>query len=175
MAERSHPEIGEPLTGAVALLDEGLPAHGSPALIAALAAQAAEQASRLVPSRAIPWQGSLTKLAFGLLALGLLAAPIRIWPQSYGTLARRFLMPWVDLDRVGFDILTVKPGDQVVPVDADLAITASLRSRFGLSPSTGDAWLEWSYQGETTPHRVLMPAAPNDASGQGRAVPVIRA
>jgi len=166
VAERSHPEIGgEPLTGAVSLMDEGSPAHGSPALIAAVVARAAEQAGRIEPSRAIPWRGAFTRLACGLFALGLLALPVLIWPQSYGTLVRRFLMPWVDLDRVGLEILTVKPGDQVLAVGVDLPVTASLRSRFGfgLGPKSGEAWLDWSFQGEPERHRVAMPPAADDA------------
>ncbi len=168
VAERSHPEIGEPFTGAVSLLDESSRPHGSPALISAIVAQAAEQAGRIVPSRAIPWRRACTRLACGFVALGLLAAPIPIWPHSFGTLARRFLMPWVNLDRVGPEILIVKPGDQVLPVGVDLPITASLRSRFGLSPSSGDAWLEWSFEGESASHRVAMPRAPGETLEQGQ-------
>ncbi len=168
VAERSHPEIGEPLTGAVSLLEESSRPHGSPAMIAALAAQAAEQAGKIVPSRAIPWRRACAPLACGFIALGLLAAPIPIWPHSYGTLARRFMMPWVDLDRVGPEILIVKPGDQVVTVGVDLPITASLRSRFGISPTSGDAWLEWSFEGDSASHRVAMPRAEGETTGQGQ-------
>lgn len=167
VAESSHPEIGEPLTSAVRFLAQGSPAHGSPALIAALATQAAEQAGKIVPSRAIPFRQACTRLACGFLAVGLLAAPFTIWPRSYGTLARRFLMPWLDVDRVGLDVLTVKPGDQVLPVGADLPITASLRSRFGINPSSGEAWLEWSYDGEPTSHSLSMPRLASATPGQG--------
>jgi hypothetical protein len=162
VAERSHPEIGEPLTGAVSLLEQSSPPHGSSALIAALAKQAADHVERIVPSRAVPWRGAATRAGAGFVALGLLTAPIAIWPQSYGTIARRFLMPWVDLDRVGLEILTVTPGDQVLPVGANLPITASLRSRFGLEPGSREAWLEWSNEGEPTTHRTAMPQASAD-------------
>jgi hypothetical protein len=168
VAERGHPEIGEPLTGAVSLLDRDSPAHGSPALIEALAAQAAERASRIVTARVVPWRRSLTRLGSGACVLGLLAAPILIWPLSYGTLARRFLMPWVDLDRVGPEMLVVKPGDQVLPAGADLAVSASLRSRFGLRVSADSAWLEWSSPGQSALHRVAMPPVADNASQQSQ-------
>ncbi len=56
VAEQAHPELGERLTGTVALHGGATPVHGSPELIAALAAQAAAQAHAIDPVRAVSWR-----------------------------------------------------------------------------------------------------------------------
>ncbi|MFI5259254.1 MAG: hypothetical protein ACHQ01_06570, partial [Candidatus Limnocylindrales bacterium] len=164
LAEQSHPELGEQLTGAVALSGGDVHAHGSPALIAALAERAAAQSSTVEPARASSWRPAALRLAWGLLALGLLAAPLRIWPTTYGTLGRRFLMPWAGLDRVGRLVLSVAPGDRVMAIGAELTVTASVRARLGSDTVPDGAWLEWSADGEPAGHRVAMPAAPDPES-----------
>ena len=164
LAERSHPELGEQLTGAVALLGGKTPAHGSPALIAALADRAAEQARAVQPSRARSWRPAALRLAWAFLALGLLAAPCGIWPNTYGTLARRFLMPWASLDRVSRWVLSVAPGDRVMAIGAELTVTASVGPRFGTGTAPAGAWLDWSADGDGAGHRVAMADAPEPES-----------
>ena len=169
VAERSNPELGERLTGAVALLGEGRPAHGSPGLIAALADEAAARVKTIEPARAIAvaWDKATRRLATGALAAGLLAAPAGIWHDSYGTLARRFVMPWADLDRVGRWVLTVAPGDRVMAIGDDLTVSARVRPRFGNGngPIPDDAWLEWTPESETTAHRVAMASGSDTSKG----------
>ena len=67
MLERVYPDLGERLTGAVGLLGGGGdgPAHGSPALIAALADDAAARAGGLDPARAAPARGALAAAGAG--------------------------------------------------------------------------------------------------------------
>jgi len=164
LAEQSHPELGEQLTGTVALLGGKVPAHGSPALIAALAERAAAEATTVDPARASSWHPAALRLACGLLALGMLAAPLRIWPATYGTLARRFLMPWAAVDRVGRLVLTVSPGDRVMAIGAELTVTASVRARFEDDTVPEGAWLEWSADGEAAGQRVAMAGQPDPES-----------
>ena len=66
VAERTHPGVGELLTGAVGLLGGGSPAHGSSKLIEAVADRAAERAAAVEPSRVIPWRRAGRRLAIGL-------------------------------------------------------------------------------------------------------------
>jgi len=164
LAEQTHPELGEQLTGTVSLLGGVVPAHGSPALIAALAERAAAVAATVDPSRASSWRPAALRLACGLLAFGMLAAPLGIWPATYGTLARRFLMPWAAFDRVGRLVLTVAPGDRVMAIGAELTFTASVRARFGADSVPEGAWLEWSADGQAAGQRVAMPHAPDPES-----------
>ena len=117
-AEQGHPELGESLTGAVALLGSRRP-HGSPELIAALADRAARSCRTLRP-RPASWSRAGRRLALGLLAVGLVAAPPLLRPDPFGVLARRFLMPWADIDRVARIVLSVAPGDKVIAAGSDL-------------------------------------------------------
>ena len=167
LAERSHPQLGERLTAAVALFDERdarRPPHGSPALIAALADEAAARVGAIDPGRAIPMGAAGRRLALGVGALMLIAAPGVIRPDPFGTLARRFLAPWADVERVGRFVVSVTPGDHTAARGADLTVSARIRSRFGAGPVPRTAWLEWTEEKGGTRRRMAMSAAP---SGQG--------
>jgi hypothetical protein len=159
VAERGQPELGERLTGAVSLLDRSTHPHGSPALIAALAEEAAAKSRAVRPAHAVSWSRAVRRLTVGLLAIGLLAVPARLQPESYGRLARRFLMPWADLDRVGRFVVTVAPGDRVLAIGSDLTVSASVRPRFGIGTTPDAAWLEWTSEGDSGPQRIAMPPA----------------
>src|SRR5262249_37558421 len=78
-AERAHPGRDERLTGAVALLGPRQQVHGSPALIAALADQAAAHAAAVDPARVVSLRQPARALALGLVALGLVAGPVALW------------------------------------------------------------------------------------------------
>ena len=86
VAERGEPALGERLTGAVGL--HGRP-HGSPALIAALAADAEHRARSLRPGRGVGLGRPLRRLAAGALAWGLLALPALVRPDPFGRILRR--------------------------------------------------------------------------------------
>ncbi|HEX8203409.1 MAG TPA: hypothetical protein VF590_23235, partial [Isosphaeraceae bacterium] len=138
VAERGFPGLGERLTGAVGLL-AGRP-HGSPALIAALADEAAAQTRTLNLARAVPaWKARL-RFALGAGALGLVLAPAVVRPDPFAALWHRFLAPWAGLDRVGRFVITVEPGNRVVPLGSDLTISATVRPRFLGTPVPDDAW-----------------------------------
>ena len=157
VAERGNGALEEQLTGAVGLLGSGSRSHGSASLIAAVAERAAEHAGSVELSRVVPWQRATAWLAIGLAGLGLVASPLYLWPDTYGKLARHFLSPWAGVERPGRLVLSVRPGDQAVPVGADISISASLRARLAIDAVPGEAWLEWSAAGGTTRHRTAMP------------------
>jgi hypothetical protein len=160
VAERTHPQLGERLTGAVALVcpQRATPVQGAPALIAALADEAAKMVATVDPARAVPWRRPVRWCALGLLVLGLAAAPAAVWPATYGTLAHRFFAPWSDLERIGRFVITVAPGDDIAALGSDLTITARLRPRFGNHAAPDSAWLEWTEAGDHNAwHRVAMP------------------
>ncbi len=115
--ERSYPELGERLTATVGLLGDG-ERHGSPALIAALANEAAVRVGVIdaLPSRPLTGQGPWRRFMFGLLSAAVVAAPAWIRPDPFAKLARRFAMPWVEADRVGLYVVTVTPGDTLAAI-----------------------------------------------------------
>lgn len=161
VAERGQPELGERLTGAVSLL--GASVHGSPTLIAAAAHDAAARAERVDPRRAVPLATAVRRLVRGLGALGLVAAPALVSPP-YRALGERFLAPWADIEHVGRWIISVAPGDQVVAIGSDLALSAEVRPRFGRAEAPEVAWLEWTDAKTRESHRVAMPAKDESAS-----------
>jgi hypothetical protein len=153
LVEHAHPELGERLTSAVALI-EGRP-HGSPALIAVLAEEAATRARRMSFGRAISAKGAIRRFAIGVMITGLIIAPAVVWPDPFGILGRRFLAPWANLDRVSRYLIRVSPGDHVAQLGCGLAIQAEVRARFGNKPAPREAWLEWS-DTDGTNHRIRM-------------------
>lgn len=148
-AEQGHPELGESLTGAVALLGAGTP-HGSPELIDALADQAARSCRALRPVGAVSWSRAWRRLAIGLLMVGLIVAPALIRPETFGVLARRFLMPWAGIDRLAHLVITVGPGDRVVAAGSDVTFTAEVRPLLGavLGPAPDAARLAFANQSD---------------------------
>ena len=163
--ERGDPSLGERLTGAVDLL--GAHAHGSPALIAALAEDASARARGIDPVCAASSKRAWRRLALGFSAVALVAAPALVKPEPFGTLARRFLNPWADLDRVGLYAVTVDPGDVVVAIGDDLTIAAQVAPRFGRSPAQGDARLEYTDAASGRVRRLAMTEAEGARSDSG--------
>ena len=169
LAERGQPEIGERLVGSVELLAGGDRAHGSRALIEALAGQAAEQArgGRAGSGRACG-EGSRAARDAGMVVAAHVALPPLLRPDPFATLARRFFAPWLDLDRVGLVSLTVAPGDAVVALGSDLDVSARVAPRLGVGLGATlpeAAWLEWDDRASGTTRRVRMASQAKDAPG----------
>jgi len=143
VAERSDPALGERLTGSIALLDRDSHPNGSPALIAALADDAAAHAGAFRPSD-LGGGRAFGRLGLGALALALVAAPSFARPDPFRPLAIRFLVPWRDLDPVGWYALAVEPGDKVVAIGSDFKVEARVAPRFGTRPAPETATLEWT-------------------------------
>jgi hypothetical protein len=161
VAERAHPELGERLTGAVALVcpPRDTPVQGAPALITALADETAKEVTTVDSARAVPWRRSAQWCALGLALLGLTGAPAAVWPATYGILAHRFLAPWANLERIGRFVITVAPGDQIAALGSDVTVRAQVRPRYGNRAAPDSAWLEWTEaEGHRAWHRVAMPS-----------------
>jgi DNA repair exonuclease SbcCD ATPase subunit len=167
-AEDGHPELGESLTGAVALLGEGAP-HGSPELIDALADRAARSIPSLRPVGAISGARAVRRLGLGLLMVGLVVVPALVRPGSFGVLARRFLMPWADIGRLARFVVAVEPGDRVVAAGSEVTFTAEVRpllaAGFGQTPES--ARLTW--EAEAGQGRQSLEMSPQPGSGPGSA------
>ena len=144
VAERSRPEMGERLSSTVELLSAKGKPHGSPALIAALAEDAAHRASAVNLSDGVSGRRASVTLLLGALTAGLITALPFARPDPFATLANRFLMPWAALDRASRFVVAVTPGDAVVAVGSNVPIVASVRPRFGPMPTVDSARLEWS-------------------------------
>ncbi len=166
VAERADPGLGERLTGSIALLDRQGRPNGSPALVAALAADAAAHVGAFRPGKGLVGKPATARLAAGLAALALVAAPGLARPDPFGTLALRFLAPWLDLGRVGRFAIAVEPGDQVAAIGSDFRVGATVAPRYGPDPAPDGAWLEWS-DGSGAPRRARMASLPVD-SGPSR-------
>ena len=164
VAERVDPRLGERLTGSIALLDAGNHPNGSPALIAALAEDAAGHVGEFDPSLVKPAGRPLGRLALGLVAVAMVAAPSVARPDPFRTLALRFFAPWVDLDRIGWFALSVVPGDKVAAIGSDVRFEATVAPRFASTTALPDAaTLEWTDE-KGTEHRARMVARPADSS-----------
>ena len=181
VAERADPRLGERITGSVALLESSTPAHGSPALIAALADDAAGHLASFDPSRIRPRGKPRAWLAAGLAAVALVVAPGLVRPDPFRTVALRFFAPWMDLERVGRLAIEVRPGDAVAAIGADFAVEARVTARFDSGTLPEAATLEWvdakggshrapmtaraDESGSTKPARAFQATLPALASG----------
>lgn len=154
--EKADPTLGERLTGAVDLL-EGR-AHGSPRLIAALADDAAARVAAVDPAVAASSEKARRRFALGFAAVCLVAAPAVPSGEAYGRLARRFLAPWAESERVGLFDVSAAPGDAVVALGADFRVTARVVPRFELgSPAApGSVWVEWTDVNTGRIRRIVM-------------------
>ncbi len=155
VAESGQPDLGERLAGAVDLLGRGERSHGSAAMIAALADQASERAGSLDLGRAVSKHGAAIWMALGLIAGAMVIAPSFVRPDPFATLGRRFLSPWLAIDRVGRFLVEVAPGDAVVAVGSDVAFVATVRPRFGGVGEVEASWLEWT-DADGSKHRLKM-------------------
>jgi hypothetical protein len=169
VAERADSRLEERLTGSIALLDSANHPTGSPALIAALAEDAVGHVGEFDPSLVKAPGRPLRRLALGLVAVALVAAPSFARPDPFQTLALRFLAPWLDLERIGRFSIEVKPGDAVAAIGADFAVEARVIPRFRSQAAPEAATLEWTDE-KGTAHRLRMTARTSaSASTSGRA------
>ena len=163
VAERVDPRLGERLTGSIALLDARNHPSGSPALIAALAEDAAGHVGEFDPSLVKASGRPVARLALGLVAVALAAAPSLARPDPFRTLALRFFAPWVDLDRVGWFALSVLPGDKLTAIGSDVRFEAKVAPRFASTTALPDAaTLEWTDE-KGAEHRARMASRPADS------------
>ena len=160
LAERSATHLGERLTSAIGLIASP---HGSPTLIQATTADAAARVAMISPSRTVPHRRAVAWLLAGTIAVSVIVIPSVLQPDPIGQLARRFLMPWANLDRVSRFVIEVPP-DQLVAIGSDLEVIAVVRDRFDLGLVSEEkrpravpenATLEWADR-QGTQQRVKM-------------------
>lgn len=163
VAERSRPEMGERLTSAVELLGTKAKPHGSPDLIAALADDAGKRAESERLADSVSGRRAAVTFCLGAVAAAGVVAPSFARPDPFEALGRRFLMPWLDLDRPSRFVVTVAPGDAVVAIGSDVPVVASIRARFGPMPAREAAHLEWSGAGGEW-HRAAMASEDGDSA-----------
>ena len=156
VVERAFPDLEERLTGIVGLVGDR--PNGSSELIAASAKDAAESLAGIQPSQAVPVAKAAHRFGLGIAVFVIVGAPAILRPDPFGTIARRFLMPWLDIERVGRLALHVTPGDSVVGLGDDLSIAAEITPRlgFGKRPDAGEVWVEWKDAGTGRLRRVAM-------------------
>ena len=138
LAERAEPALGERLTATVALLSGPARPHGSPALIAAVADDAAARLGGLDLNRAVPTRPAWRSLAVGLAMLGIVVAPAVARPDPFARMLARAVAPWSGAERVGRFVVEVEPGDRVAAMGSEVPVSrGSWRgSRATGSPAT---------------------------------------
>jgi hypothetical protein len=94
LIEEKYPDLGERLSTAVELSGASAEGHGSPLLIALLLQETAARIEQVDFRSVVPARRAavLTVLAAALTLL--IATPVLLWPQLYGTFAQRFFRPW---------------------------------------------------------------------------------
>ncbi len=157
LAERGEPTLGERLTSAVAFVHG--PAHGSPELARCVVDDAADRAGRLDFKKQILKRGAVAWFLAGVLTSTAVVMPAIVRPEPFALIGKRFLFPWVGIERVGRFAVVVSPGDKVVALGSNVVIVASVRSRFGEPVRRDAAWLEWVNSDGTT-NREAMTAEP---------------
>ena len=167
--ERKFPSVGERLTASVGLVREGRVSHGSPALIAALVDQAAEQVAAINPAEAVSTTSATRRFTLGMIAVILLGTPLLLVPDPLGKLASRFLNPWADLGRISRIKIIVEPGNAYAAIGDDFAVSAELAARFGPAANPESVWLEWTDPATKRTRRVAM-NPPDSASKRRTAV-----
>ncbi len=114
--ETRHPELQERLSSAVELLtSRDIPEiRGSETLIAALAAEASQDAGRVRPRTEVPLKATRPYL---LAAVGVLVVFGLLWtvyPSITSRLLKRAVAPFMNLPNISAEMLTVTPGDAIL-------------------------------------------------------------
>ena len=129
--EMRHPELQERLSSAVELLtSRDIPEiRGSETLIAALAAEASQDAGRVRPRTEVPLKAARPYL---LAALGVLVVFGSLWalyPSITSRLLKRAVAPFMNLPNIKGDMLTVTPGDAILAEGQRLEIGVEVASK----------------------------------------------
>ncbi len=129
--ETRHPELQERLSSAVELLtSRDIPEiRGSETLIAALAAEASQDAGRVRPRTEVPLKAARPYL---LAALGVLVVFGSLWalyPSITSRLLKRAVAPFMNLPNIKGDMLTVTPGDAILAEGQRLEIGVEVASK----------------------------------------------
>ncbi|MFO8014135.1 MAG: hypothetical protein R6X20_12615, partial [Phycisphaerae bacterium] len=115
--EQRHPELQERLSSAVELLtSKDIPEiRGSEVLIAALAEEASRDAVRVQPRMEIPLRKARPYMLAAVGTVLILGALWAVFPSVMPRLFTRAIAPFMNLPNISADMLTVQPGDAVLP------------------------------------------------------------
>jgi len=115
--ETRHPELHERLSSAVELLTSNdMPEiRGSEVLIAALAEEASRDAGRVQPRLEIPLRKARPFMLAAIGVLVVLGALWAVFPTVMPRLFTRAIAPFLNLPNISADMLTIEPGDAVLP------------------------------------------------------------
>ncbi|HUU09480.1 MAG TPA: hypothetical protein VM431_02950, partial [Phycisphaerae bacterium] len=136
--ETRHPELQERLSSAVELLtSQDIPeVRGSEVLIAALAAEASQEAIRVRPRSEIPLRAARPYLLAAVGVVAVFAALWVVYPGITARLLKRAVAPFMNLPNISADMLTVTPGDAILAegqrleIQVDVANQAVKRASF---------------------------------------------
>ena len=157
--ETRHPELQERLSSAIELLtSKDIPeVRGSEILIQALAREATRDAVHVRPKTEVPL-GRVRP--FVLVAIGLLIILGALWavfPSITYRLFARAVAPFMNLPNISADMLTVDPGDTVVPegrrVEIQVTVANDAVKRCSLRREMADATEQAQYM-------TALPASP---------------
>ncbi|MEA3366510.1 MAG: hypothetical protein U9R68_00180, partial [Planctomycetota bacterium] len=115
--ETRHPELQERLSSAVELLTSNdIPEiRGSEVLIAALAKEASRDAGRVRPRLEIPLRKARPFMLAAIGVLVILGALWAVFPTVMPRLFTRAIAPFMNLPNISADMLTIEPGDAILP------------------------------------------------------------
>ena len=115
--EKRHPELQERLSSAVELLtsDDIPEIRGSEVLIAALAEEASRDAIHVQPRMEIPLRKARPFMLAAVGVLLILGALWTVFPAVMARLFTRAVAPFMNLPNISADMLTIEPGDIVLP------------------------------------------------------------
>ncbi len=170
VAQSGQASFEERLTSAVSLLRDR--PHGSATLIADVVDQAVARTVEVDLRAAIPMRGALVRLAVGVACALAVIAPAVIVPDPCAAVLRRFVAPWLNIERVGRFVIDVAPGDAVVALGSDVAIEARVRARFGGSGLSDVARLKIRDDGGNEQWISMTPRDESNASTSVRAFAV---
>ncbi len=124
--EQRHPELQERISSAVELLtsEDGPELRGSDVMIAALAAEAVQDASRVQARREVSLAPAWPFLVTAAVSLTLLAALAVLWPGKTMRSVARAFAPWANISKFTERQIAVTPGDTLIQQDAPLRVTA---------------------------------------------------
>jgi len=128
--ETRHPELQERLSSAVELLtSRDIPEiRGSETLIAALVAEATQDAGRVRPRTEVPLKAARPYLASAVGLLIVFGALWALYPSITSRLLKRAVAPFMNLPNISADMLVVTPGDAILAEGQRLEIQVEVRN-----------------------------------------------
>ncbi|MFP4435053.1 MAG: DUF4175 family protein, partial [Phycisphaerae bacterium] len=128
--EQRHPELHERISSAVELLDsrDAPELRGSEALIHALAQEAANDVTSVLPKREISLRPLRAYLLSAVGSVVVLLGLMLLWPDKTSQLLARAIAPYANIAHIGAADLTITPGDATITADDRLRVEVTVRN-----------------------------------------------